>query len=74
MQATPSAVKTSPASPGSTEASRGATVGILSLPETNIFAPKNDGETNRNLRISKCQFFRGYLLVSGSVTKHVGGE
>ena len=45
MQATVSAVKTSPASPGSTEASMGvvffggATVGIVTLPETNVKRP-----------------------------------
>ena len=73
MQATPSAVKTSPASPGSTEASSGA-VGSLPSLKLRLNAPKNDGETNRNLR-SQGQFLGDMLVsdVSGSVTKQVDG-
>lgn len=39
----------------------------LPLPETNIFAPKNGGNSNRNFRDSR-GLFSGVMLVSESVT------
>ena len=62
MQATPSAVKISPASPGSTEASMGVgcfggqLLGSLPSLKLTLNAPKNDGETNRNLLFPRVNF------------------
>ena len=41
----------------------------FTLPETNMFAPRNGGETNRNLRNSR-GLFAGDMFVSGRVNSN----
>ena len=46
---------------------------MITLPETNSSQPKNDGETNRNLRISRGLFYQGRAVsfregITGQIT------